>query len=205
MLARLLAEVEDGDVLTEACWALTFLSIGRSEQRQQIIRAIMVSGTVPHLIKLISHESGEIVRPAGRAIANLLRGTEAQTQTLLDAGLLPPLVELLEHPAQDIRADACFAVSNVLEGSERQIEEAISAGFIPPLVAILQNAGEQPEVKVGAAWALTNCIRRAAKEQCHTLVPLGVIPALCCVLQGGNPNTMAVVMGGQQLRQRHTA
>ncbi len=142
--ARLLAEVEDVDVLKEACWALTYLSpVGMSEQRQQIIRAVICSGAVPHLIKLIAHENEDIVILAVRAIGDLLRGAEAQRQTVLDAGLLPPLLELLEHPSGNIRKDACFTVSYILAGSESQIEEAISAGFIPPLVAILQNAGER--------------------------------------------------------------
>ncbi len=202
VLARLLSEVEDVEVLTDACLALTHLSDDTSEQQEQI-GAMISSDVVPHLVKLIAHESEKIVSPAVTAIASLLSVTEAQAQTVLDAGVLPPLLELLEHPAHDIRRVACFAVSNLLAGSEPQIEEAISAGFIPPLVAILQNAGEQPHVRTEAAWALANCADGATEEQCHTLAALGAIPALCCMLQCGNPNVMSAVMEGQQ-RQSHT-
>jgi hypothetical protein len=80
-----------------------------------------VSGVVPRLVALLRHPSTKIVTPALRAVGNIVSGSEAHTQRVLDAGALAAITPLIRHPKQAVCKEACWALSNIAGGSQQQV------------------------------------------------------------------------------------
>ena len=85
-LAELICAVDE-EVMTDACWALSYLSDGSNKKVQAVIEA----GAVPRLVELLGHTSPSVQTPALRAIGNIVTGEERQTQVVIDCQALPRL------------------------------------------------------------------------------------------------------------------
>lgn len=72
-LAKLIYATDD-DVLTDACWALSYLSDGSNDK----IQAVIESGVVVRLVELLSHSSYAVQTPALRTVGNIVTGDDVQ-------------------------------------------------------------------------------------------------------------------------------
>lgn len=59
-----LLQAQDDDVITDALWAVSYLTDGENEK----IRAIVGTGVVPRLVELLLHHNVNVATPALRAI-----------------------------------------------------------------------------------------------------------------------------------------
>jgi HEAT repeat protein len=75
VLERLVQSMDE-EVLTDACWALSYLSDNSNDKIQAVIEA----GVVPRLIQLLGHSSPSVLIPALRTIGNIVTGDDLQTQ-----------------------------------------------------------------------------------------------------------------------------
>ncbi|KAG5551698.1 hypothetical protein RHGRI_009944 [Rhododendron griersonianum] len=62
--------------LTDACWALSYLSDGTNDKIQAVIEA----GVCPRLVELLRHPSPSVLIPALRTVGNIVTGDDIQTQ-----------------------------------------------------------------------------------------------------------------------------
>jgi len=190
---------QDDEVLTDACWALSYLSDGSNDK----IAAVIESGVTKRLIELLMHPSPAVQTPALRTVGNLVTGNELQTQGVIDCSALPSLLSLLsisnigpyqEYGRNGIKKEACWTISNITAGNKDQVQAVIDANIIPPLIHLLLHA--EFEIKKEAAWAISNATSGGTFHQIEYLVTRGCIPPLCDLLTVQDNKIVQVALEG---------
>ncbi|CAI9104903.1 OLC1v1003693C1 [Oldenlandia corymbosa var. corymbosa] len=189
-LARLIHS-NDEEVLTDACWALSYLSDGTNDK----IQAVIDAGVCPRLVELLLHHSPSVLIPALRTVGNIVTGDDMQTQVIIDHLALKYLRNLLvQNHKKSIKKEACWTISNITAGNKEQIQAVIEAGIIAPLVELLLNA--EFEIKKEAAWAVSNATSGGTHDQIKFLVSQNCIKPLCDLLVCPDPRIVTVCLEG---------
>ncbi|KAK9829264.1 hypothetical protein WJX72_004853 [[Myrmecia] bisecta] len=189
-LARLI-HTNDEEVLTDACWALSYLSDGTNDKIQEVIQA----GVCRRLVELLLHQSPSVLVPALRTVGNIVTGDDLQTQVIINCSALPCLLNLLTTShKKSIKKEACWTISNITAGTKDQIQAVIDAGIIPPLVHLLATA--EFDIKKESAWAISNATSGGAHEQIKFLVQIGAIKPLCDLLTCSDDRIVTVALEG---------
>jgi len=192
VLSKLLYSSDD-EVLTDACWALSYISDDTGPDNEKIT-AVIQSGAVPRLTALLWHDSNNVKHPALRTIGNIVTGDDNQTQVVINNTALPRLLALLSNVKKAIRKEACWTISNITAGSVEQIEAVIKNKIFKPIIQLLQRG--EFDVKKEAAWAVSNATSGGSAEQIRYLVELDAIPALCGFLNCNNIKAIMVALEG---------
>ncbi|XP_076910953.1 importin subunit alpha-like isoform X2 [Bidens hawaiensis] len=181
----------DEEVLTEACWALSYLSDGTNDK----IQAVIDAGVCTRLVELLLHPSPSVLIPALRTVGNLVTGDDLQTQHIIEHGALPFLLSFLTHNhKKSIKKEACWTISNITAGNKEQIQAVIEAGLIAPLVFLLRTA--EFDIKKEAAWAISNATSGGTNEQIKYMVDQGCIEPLCDLLMCADPRIVVISLEG---------
>lgn len=169
-LGALLAS-PDTEVLSHVCWALSHVCDGPTPHIQQVVQASLVS----HLVALLSHESWRVVKPALRAIGNIVCAEDEQdyTQHVTDCGAVMRLRALIEYDNKEIQKEACWTLSNIAAGTTDQIQEVIDSGAVPPLVRLARAPLTDLDVRNEACWVLLNATSCGSDAQVRHTRALG--------------------------------
>jgi hypothetical protein len=191
ILAKLL-DSTDTEILTDAFWALSYLSDGCNDK----IQAVIETGISRRLVEqLIFPDMSSILVPALRTVGNIVTGDDIQTDEMINAGVLPCLNSLLANSAKkSIRKEVCWTISNITAGTLQQIRKVIEADIVPRLVQALATA--EFDVKKEAAWAISNATSGGSAEETKYLVSCGCIPPLCEMLTCQDSRIIIVLLEG---------
>jgi len=193
VLAWLISNVHDEEVLTDAAWAISYVTDDNTKDNSKI-QAVLETNIAPRLIRLLGNSSSKVLTPCLRACGNIVTGNDKQTQAMLDQGLLQALLPALSSPKRSLRKEACWTVSNVTAGTPSQIEAVINANVIPTVLQILRK--DEFVVQREATWAISNITTNGKARHTQYLVEQGAIPPLCDILGGSEPRLMAVALEG---------
>lgn len=186
----MLIENDKEDIITDICWALSYLSDGSKER----IPDLLDKRLLMKLIQLMNHENVALAIPCLRTIGNIVTGDDNETQLAIEANLVPTLSNILGHPKKTVRKEACWVLSNVTAGTNVQLQLCIDCGVIEKLVQILLH--DDIIVKNEAVWALSNCTASASITQFKVLVDTGMIKALGSILTIKDVRMLAVSLEG---------
>ncbi|KAG0364873.1 hypothetical protein BGZ54_007078 [Gamsiella multidivaricata] len=180
---------DDEDILSDASWALSYLSMGGNHK----IQAVIELGICSRLVELVLRQiSSSIQVPVLRTIGNIAGGDQFQTQVIIDCGTLQALHSLLSSPNIDIRRDACMAISNIAAGTASQVQSVLDADIIPPLIDILNNSDFRTRKE--ACWAIASVTFARNHGQISYLVTLGCIKSFIDILSCEDNKISKVVL-----------
>lgn len=189
LLARLLFSA-DPETITDACWALSYISDGPDYR----IQAVLNAGVAPRLVELLGASSSSIQTPALRTVGNIVTGDDSQTQFIINLNALSALLWLLDNPKKNIRKEACWTISNITAGTAEQIQAVIKADIFPKLIEMLSTT--EFDIQKEAAWAISNATSGGTNEQILYLVHSNVIPPICSLLHVSDVKVVTVALEG---------
>lgn len=183
-----LVRFHDDEVISDACWALAYISDGPADKLDQVIG----SGILPYIVSLLGHRNFTVVSPAVRVLGNVVTGDDRQTQSVIDAGALPAFKSLVRNSKTSIQKEVCWTISNITAGTVDQIQAVLDAGLIPSLIYSLQQADFK--VKKEACWALSKATfgKNVRPDQVRFIAAAGAIKPLCDIL-GYQDNQVTIV------------
>jgi hypothetical protein len=92
-LIKVLVENDKEDIITDICWALSYLSDGAKERIDDLLDQKLLQ----KMIVLLRHDNVAIAIPCLRTIGNIVTGDDSQTQMAVDNGLVAALNEIITH------------------------------------------------------------------------------------------------------------
>jgi len=168
-LERLL-HVQDHDTLSDALWCFSYLADGPA------VQAVIETGAVAQMVKLLDTQKQGIIEPALRACGNIATGTDLQTMVLLQSGVLGPLQKVLQSAKKQHKKEALWLISNVTAGTQDQLQMVIDSGLMEVVVASSYDSTQ--EVRKEALWALSNAAMGANPVQKESMTKMGAVQAI---------------------------
>jgi hypothetical protein len=190
-LGMLLRATSDLETMADVGWALSYVSDGDNDR----IEAVVSQGVVPKLVDMLLSDRTELIVPALRTLGNIVTGTDAQTQLVLDTpNMLAGINKVLSHSKKNIRKEACWLLSNVAAGSRPQISQLISTPCLVQSVLGQMSDSIEWDVRKEASWVICNVASGGSKEQIHQMVEFGCIRSICDLLSVGDAKVLMLAM-----------
>lgn len=173
------------DIYSEVLWALAHLSDKRLE-------VVSDKECLMSVLKLLKIDFVKFQQPALRVIGNVLSGNEAQVDLLVSIGVIKGLVGCLEHKSKLIRQEAMWAFSNMC--TTKYVKTLASKGVIKKIIDL--SITDCPDIQNEAIWCIFNSIFSSDPTSIKDLVDLGILSAVCYLLNLSNNTSKLLLLNG---------
>ncbi|CAL4956788.1 unnamed protein product [Urochloa decumbens] len=133
---RQLIYSQDVEIISEASWALSYLSDCTDDK---ITPVIIDNESFPRLTEFLNkYHSPSLLIPVLRVIGNIAASSSVQTQAVIDGNMIGPMVRLMQTSSFNVRKEAVQAISKVTSsGTHDQIKYLVSEGCIKAFCDLL--------------------------------------------------------------------
>ncbi|VDO51713.1 unnamed protein product, partial [Schistosoma margrebowiei] len=160
------------DLVFEAAWALTNIASGDSSHTA----ALVSSGTVPKLVRLLSHSAVNIAEQSVWALSNIAGDGSEFRDKVIDSGVVEPVLKYQPTVVSNI----AWMLSNLCRNRDPPPPRAVIKKLLPYLNRLLQYEGNK-NVIVDTAWALSYA-SDAVNEFIDDIIGSGCVPLLLRLL-----------------------
>lgn len=145
VLAYLLKTYRDETMVKDVCLSL----IAVVDQGYAMIDAVLDTGLAPVLVSLLLDSSLVKVQAGLHVVGDILAGSEAHTQQMIDAGVIAALATLATpedgpRPQHSMQREALWALSNITAGTTAQVNAVFETALLH-LPQIIQTIVHSPD------------------------------------------------------------
>lgn len=173
------------DIYSEVLWALAHIS-------DKKVEVIDDKECLSSILKLLKIDLVKFQQPAIRVIGNVLNGNEAQVDLLVNIGVIKGLVSCLEHKSRLIRQEAMWAFSNLC--TTKYVKTLATKGIIKKIIDL--SITDCPDIQNEAIWSIFNSIFSSDPTGIKDLVDLGILSAVCYLLNLANNSSKLLLLNG---------
>lgn len=149
---------KDDQIVTDALWAISYITDGSNDRIQTVIDANLLPNLVSILDRCSLNPDKELtlMSPCIRSLGNIVTGNDEQTQACIDQGVLHPFQRILVNCNKVcIIKEICWCVSNVTAGKEAQIQSVLETDNL--LESIIERlGGSEFRIQKEAIWVIAN-------------------------------------------------
>lgn len=191
VLARLVHH-NDEEVMTDALWALSYVSDGDDRR----VQALLDIGVLPRIVHCLSHPMVSMQNAAVRTIGNLVTGNSQQTRMVINSGALPSFIQLVRSPKRTVVKEAVWAISNMAADSPEIIKALVESGVMK--AAVEQMDSPHFEICKEATWIVANTTSGAGNDEVidYLVSECRAIPRLIGMLRKYDARTILVALEG---------
>lgn len=184
------------ETLKDSLWAVSKLV----ELDDIVIESLIKSDVIRKIISLLTSDTPEIQLPALILIGNVLTRSFYFTSVAISFSAVEVLGKLIDSDRPSIQKSATWAVSNICAGSQKQLDRVLRSNIIPKLIKAACNCTQG--LKKEIAFTLSNSIASGSRNQILSLVEVGVIQALCKLIQENDTEIILIALEGLNLLLR---